>query len=509
MVARFVYLDGRRDGGSPLAQGPAARLADDLSKDQTGSMAIVEQPDTGSAGPVDHPSAAGALRAAYESGLTRPLEWRRRQLEAMRRLLVEREGDLLAALRADLGKPGIEGWMTELRHVTNEIGGILRHLERWTAPEKVAVRALLRPARARIFPEPLGVVLVIAPWNYPVHLLLLPMAYALAAGNAVVGKPSEVSSATSAALACLVPEYLDPDAVTIVEGGASVVTSLLEQKWDHIFYTGNATIGRVVMHAAARHLTPVTLELGGKSPVIVDKGANLDVAGKRIAWGKFVNAGQTCVAPDYVLVDRQVETPLLKSLAAAVRSFYGDDPRKSPDFPRIINERHWERLTGLIEGRHTARIVMGGTGDRAERYLAPTIMAGVDWDEPVMSEEIFGPVLPVIAVDGVDDAIAMVNAHDKPLALYVFAQDQAVIDRVVARTSSGGVGANVTLLHLAVPGLPFGGVGNSGMGAYHGKAGFDTFTHRKAFLGRPTTFDPPLTYPPYTRLKQQILRQAF
>ena len=249
-------------------------------------MTVAEQPDTSSTGPVDHSALAATLRAAYESGLTRPLEWRRHQLMAMRRLLVEREDDLLAALRADLGKPAIESWITELRHVTNEIRGILGNLERWTAPEKVHVRPLLRPARARIFAEPLGVVLVIAPWNYPVHLILLPMAYALAAGNAVVGKPSEVSSSTSAALARLVPEYLDRDAVTIVEGDASVVTSLLAQKWDHIFYTGNATIGRVVMQAATRHLTPVTLELGGKTPVIVDRGANLDVAGKRISLGQ-------------------------------------------------------------------------------------------------------------------------------------------------------------------------------------------------------------------------------
>ncbi len=472
-------------------------------------MTIVERPQATRPATSDHAALVGRLREAFAAGTTRPLQWRRMQLDAMRNLLVEREDELLEALAADLGKPSIEGWMTELRHVTNEIGDILRHLDKWAASEVVGVRALLRPARARIIPEPLGVALVIAPWNYPVHLLLLPMAYALAAGNAVAGKPSEVSAATSTALAKWVPQYLDRDAVAIVEGDADVVTSLLEQKWDHIFYTGNGLVGRIVMQAAARNLTPVTLELGGKSPVVVDRGANVEVAAKRIAWGKLINAGQTCVAPDYVLVDREIEPRFVDALVEAVKSFYGDDPKDSPDFPRIINARHWDRLMALIDGRKSARVVLGGTGDRAAKYLAPTILRGVSWDEPVMAEEIFGPILPVLAVDSIDDAIATINAHDKPLALYVFAEDQNVVDRVVAQTSSGGVGANVTLLHLAVPGLPFGGVGASGLGAYHGKSGFDTFSHRKAFLQRPTRFDPPVTYPPYSSIKRRILRKFF
>lgn len=470
-------------------------------------MTVIDRPAASHA-VEDHGALVARLRASFDSGATRPIAWRRRQLEAMRRMLEERESDFLAALAADLGKPGIEAWMTELRHVANEIGDILRHLDKWAAPERVGVRALLRPARARIVPEPLGVVLVIAPWNYPVHLLLLPMAYAIAAGNAVVGKPSEVSAATSHSLARWVPQYLDADAVAIVEGDAPVVTSLLGQRWDHIFYTGNGTVGRVVMEAAAKHLTPVTLELGGKSPVIVDRSANVGVAARRVAWGKLVNAGQTCVAPDYVLVDREVEDRFVDALVDAVKSFYGPDPRQSPDYPRIINERHWDRLMKLV-GDTGGRVVVGGTGERGERYVAPTIVRDVGWDEPMMREEIFGPILPVIGVDSVDDAMARVNGHDKPLALYVFAEDQSVVDRVVAGTSSGGVGANVTLMHLAVTDLPFGGVGGSGMGAYHGKSGFDTFTHHKAFLQRPTRFDPPVTYPPYSRLKKRLIRKAF
>ncbi len=449
------------------------------------------------------------LRESYATGLTRPIEWRRRQLEAMQRLLVEQEAPLLEALARDLGKPAIEGWLTELRHVSNEISDILRHLEKWSGSERVGVRPALFPARARIVAEPLGVVLVIAPWNYPVHLLLLPMAYAIAAGNTVVGKPSEISAATAAALARLVPEYLDRDAVAIVDGGVPEVTGLLAERWDHIFFTGNGRVGRIVMEAAAKHLTPVTLELGGKSPVIVDRGANLDVAARRVAWGKLVNAGQTCIAPDYVLVDGRVEHAFVEAVVGAIRDFYGEDPRSSPDYPRIINETHWDRLTGLLDRRKSAEVVLGGHGDRSERYLAPTVLRNVGWDEPVMGEEIFGPILPVITVSDSDEAIATINEREKPLALYVFAEEPAVIDRVVAQTSSGAVGANVTLLHAAVPGLPFGGVGASGMGAYHGKAGFDTFTHHKPVLNRPTRFDPSVAYPPYSGLKQRLLRKLF
>ncbi len=461
--------------------------------------------------PAADPAAAvvGRLRAAYDTGLTRPLAWRRGQLGALRRMLVEREDELLGALRADLGKAAMEGWLTEVRHVVNEIDHIGRHLAGWAKPERVPVRALLRPASASIVPEPLGVALVIAPWNYPLHLLLLPMAYAIAAGNAVVGKPSEVSAATAATVARLVPEYLDPAAVAIVEGDAPVVTALLEQRFDHIFYTGNGHVGRIVMAAAAEHLTPVTLELGGKSPVIVDRSADLEVAARRVAWGKFVNAGQTCVAPDYVLVDRAVEAQFVEALARRVTAMYGADPAGSADYPRIVNARHFDRLAGLVDGCAHATKVTGGGRDRATRYVAPTVLTGVTWDDPVMGEEIFGPVLPVLAVDGVDQAIDTVNAHDKPLALYVFAGNGAVVDRVVAETSSGGVGVNVTLLHLTVTDLPFGGVGASGMGAYHGRTGFDTFSHRKAVLRRGTRVDPALTYPPYSRIKQWLLRRAY
>jgi aldehyde dehydrogenase (NAD+) len=446
------------------------------------------------------------LRSTFESGLTRAESWRRSQLAQLRRLLVESESELLDALRADLGKSATEAYTTEVGFVLGEIAHAERHLASWMRPEKVSLPLKLRPGRASIVSEPLGVTLVIAPWNYPVHLLLAPMVAALAAGNCVVGKPSEVTPHVSAALARLVPRYLDSRAVAIVEGGVEETTALLDQRWDHVFYTGNGRVGRVVMAAAARHLTPVTLELGGKSPAIVDRSADVRVAARRIAWGKFVNAGQTCVAPDHVLVHRDVESRLLDELVRAVRDFYGDDPSSSADYGRVVDDRHWRRLRALLDAGGYSSVVCGGDGDEATRYLAPTILAGVDRDAAVMGEEIFGPILPVLAVDDVEDAIGVVRSGDKPLALYVFGDD-AVAERVLESTSSGGACVNATLLHLAVPDLPFGGVGESGSGAYHGRTGFDTFSHRKSVLQRRTRPDPSVMYPPYTRLKDRLLRR--
>jgi aldehyde dehydrogenase (NAD+) len=361
-----------------------------------------------------------------------------------------------------------------------------------------------RPGRGRVVREPLGVVLVIAPWNYPVHLALLPVIGAIAAGNCVVVKPSEVSAHTSATLARLVPEYLDPDCIAVVEGGVRETTALLERRFDHIFYTGNGNVGRVVMGAAAKHLTPVTLELGGKSPVIVADDADLDVAARRIAWGKFLNAGQTCVAPDYALVARSVKDELIDELARSVTEFYGTDPKGSPDYARIVNDRHFHRLDALLgDGAHA----VGGDTDPEQRYIAPTVLDHVAVDAPVMEDEIFGPLLPVLPVDDVDEAIGFVNERPHPLALYLFSRSNAVRDRVVASTTSGGVGVNATVLQTAVPPLPFGGVGASGTGAYHGRAGFETFSHRKAVLAKSTRVDPRLAYPPYSRRKERWLRR--
>jgi aldehyde dehydrogenase (NAD+) len=312
-------------------------------------------------------------------------------------------------------------------------------------------------------------------------------------------------------VAKLIPNHLDADAVAILEGGIEEATALLKERFDHIFYTGSTRVGHVVMEAAARHLTPVTLELGGKSPAIVDKDVNLDIAVRRLAYGKFINAGQTCVAPDYVLVHADVERPLLDRLSGMLEEFYGTDPKASPDYGRIVNDQHFERLKSLLEGGGYAETVTGGaaSADPAERYLPPTIIRGVSPEAPVMQEEIFGPILPVISVPSIDSAISFVNQRPKPLSLSVFTSKDHVADRVLARTSSGSACVNTCVVQLAVPGLPFGGVGESGMGAYHGRRGFETFSHRKAVMVKPTLPEPPLQYPPYTKLRQRLLRKIY
>jgi aldehyde dehydrogenase (NAD+) len=448
------------------------------------------------------------LRATFDRGRTRPVEWRKEQLRALRRLLVEGEAELLEALRLDLGKSATEAHLTEVGFTQGEVDHALRHLDRWMRPSPVPTPLVQQPGHARIHHDPLGVVLVIGPWNYPTQLVLAPLAAAIAAGNAVVLKPSEVAEQSSRAVARLVARHLDPDAIAVVEGGVPETTALLEERWDHILYTGNGTVGRVVMSAAAKHLTPVTLELGGKSPAIVDRSANLDVAARRIAMGKFTNAGQTCIAPDYVLVDRTVERPLAARLRDTVRDFYGPDPRVSPDYGRIVNDRHFRRLTGLLDADGAGDLLFGGDRDEPARYLAPTALTGTDPESPIMREEIFGPVLPILAVDDVGEAIRFVTDRPKPLALYVFTEDDAVAERVLTETTSGGACVNATVFHFAVPGLPFGGVGESGMGAYHGRAGFETFSHRKGVLAKSTKLDPSLAYPPYAGLKGRLLRKV-
>jgi aldehyde dehydrogenase (NAD+) len=450
---------------------------------------------------------ADRLRATYRTGRTRSEEWRRDQLRALGRLVEECEDDLLAALAADLGKPPFEAWLTDLRGTGREIEYIEKHLSAWMRPQSHKVPLLLRPNKASVVYEPLGVVLVIAPWNYPIHLMLTPLAAALAAGNTVVCKPSEVAPATSAAMARLLPQYLDPEAVVVVEGGVPETTALLEQRWDHILYTGNGTVGRIVAQAAAKHLTPVTLELGGKSPAIVDKDANLKLAAGRIAFAKWTNAGQTCVSVDHVYVHRDVEQELIDLLADEVRTRFGKNPRESVDYGRIVNAGHALRLSQLIDAGGF-EVVVGGDADEAERYVAPTLLRGVSPEAAVMQEEIFGPILPVLAVDDVDEAIARVNSGDKPLALYVFGEENA--DKVLAETSSGGACVNDAMVHIGVNALPFGGVGESGYGAYHGRWGFETFSHRKAVLRRPSWMaDSPVMRPPFSRWKQAVVRKLF
>ena len=357
-------------------------------------------------------------------------------------------------------------------------------------------------------PEPLGVACVIAPWNYPVQLLAVPMVAAIAAGNAVVAKPSELAPHSAAVLAELIEALGDP-AVAVINGGVAETTELLTHRFDHILYTGNSRVARIVMRAAAEHLTPVTLELGGKSPAIVSRHADVAVAARRIAWGKFVNAGQTCIAPDYVLVERPVHDELVAAIGAQIEAFYGADPKASADYARIVNAPHFHRLEKLLD---SGTVAHGGISDPDSRYLAPTVLTGVAADDPVMGEEIFGPILPVIAVDSLDEAVAFVaersRAGDKPLALYSFSSVDDENDAVVAGTTSGGVCVNGTLMHISNPHLPFGGVGESGTGAYHGRFGFDTFSHQRAVHTRSTRVDPDLLYPPYTDRKRSLVRKG-
>jgi aldehyde dehydrogenase (NAD+) len=438
---------------------------------------------------VNHPApeqpadVVARLRATFRSGRTKPVEWRTTQLRRLRELLTEKGTELAAALHADLGKSSTEAFRTEIDFTIREIDHTLDHLADWLRPEPAPVPAHLgADASARTQYDPLGVVLVIAPWNYPAQLLLAPVVGALAAGNAVVAKPSELAPATSAAVARLLPAYLDTDAVAVVEGGIPETTALLAERFDHIFYTGNGTVGRVVLRAAAEHLTPVTLELGGKSPAFVDRDTDLAVVADRLARGKFLNAGQTCVAPDYVLTDPGTAAALEPLLASAVEKLYGSDPADSGEYGRIINERHFDRLTGLLD---SGRTVVGGTSDRTTKYIAPTVLADVDPESPVMGEEIFGPILPIVTVPGLDEAIGFINDRDKPLALYVFTDSDTTRRRIADETSSGGLGYGLPLAHLTVSDLPFGGVGESGMGNYHGRYSIETFSHRKAILEKP------------------------
>ncbi|MEU1015433.1 aldehyde dehydrogenase family protein [Streptomyces sp. NPDC005898] len=425
------------------------------------------------------------LRATFATGRTRPLAWREEQLTRLRALFTENREAIADALYSDLRKPRPEANGAEIDLPVQEIDHTLAHLAQWLAPRHLDPKALAglpEGSTAGTQYEPLGTVLVIAPWNYPVQLSLVPVAGALAAGNAVILKPSELAPATSALMARLVPRYLDPEAVAVVEGGVPETTALLAQRFDHIFYTGNGTVGRIVMRAAAEHLTPVTLELGGKSPVFVDRDADVTTVARRLADAKFRNAGQTCVAPDYVLTDPATARALEVALAEAVEGMFGPDPQASEAYGRMVNERHFDRVSALLGSGTT---VFGGRTDRDDLYIAPTVLAAVRGDDPVMGEEIFGPVLPLVEVADLDEAIAFINDRDKPLALYGFTENETTRRRLAAETSSGGLGFGLPMAHLRVPELPFGGVGESGMGSYHGPHSIAAFSHRRARLDVP------------------------
>jgi aldehyde dehydrogenase (NAD+) len=443
-----------------------------------------------------HPPLA-TLRQHVTDGCTRPLAWRLEQLERLEQAMAERSDAVLAALAADLGKPDVEAFY-ELAAVQQELRLTRRCLRRWMAPCRVGLPLSLMPGRAELIHEPLGCVLIIGPWNYPFNLCLRPLVSALAAGNTAVIKPSEQAPATAALIAELIGEAFPPSTVQVVQGDGATAAALLEQPFDHIFFTGGERVGRLVMAAAARHLTPITLELGGKSPAVVLADADLSVTASRLVWGKCLNAGQTCVAPDYLLVQRSIREALIERLAARIDSCFGDNPLRSPDLGRIINASQFTRLQGLLDGaRQRGQLLHGGQCDPANRRIAPSLIAVNDPDDPLMQEELFGPLLPVLAVDNLEEAIQRINSRPKPLALYLFSQNRQHQDTLLQRTSSGGVCFNDVVLQVGLPDLPFGGVGASGMGAYHGKTGFETFSHRRSVLRRPFLLDVPFRYPPY------------
>ncbi|MBQ7887738.1 MAG: aldehyde dehydrogenase [Clostridia bacterium] len=448
-------------------------------------------------------STVSAQRAYFAKGETLNVSLRKAALRRLRDTILARESEINEALYKDLNKSASESYMCEVGMTLAELSYVLSHVDRWAKKHHVLSPLAQFHARSFTVSNPYGVVLIMSPWNYPFMLTMEPLIGALAAGNCCVVKPSAYAPATSAimreiAQACFPPEY-----VCVVEGGRKENQALLDQRFDYIFFTGGVTVGREVMRKAAEHLTPVSLELGGKSPCIVDSTAKLDLAAKRLAFGKLLNCGQTCVAPDYLLIDRKVKDEFLGHLKKHIVSMIGEDALQNDKYVRMVSRRHYDRVMGLID---PAKVVFGGRGDEATLHIQPTIMDGVAADDPVMLEEIFGPVLPVIAYDSIDEAIEFINGREHPLALYLFSEDKPTQERFLSAVPFGGGCINDTIIHLATSRMGFGGVGQSGMGSYHGKRSFDTFSHEKSIVNKSTWMDLPVRYMPYSKFKDALLR---
>ncbi|XP_049546840.1 aldehyde dehydrogenase family 3 member B1 isoform X4 [Anopheles darlingi] len=479
------------------------------SKDRTANNVVIDM--EGSPVPTNYINMSCSeivqqLRTTFNSGKTRDVDFRLKQLNALLRCYEENTAEMANVLAADLRKHKQEAHLLEIEFILNDLRNTLFNLREWVKPEKPEKSLVNLMDGVYIYKDPFGVVLVIGAWNYPLQLSLVPVAAAIAAGNCVVIKPSEVATASAKFIADKLPKYLDGDCYRVVTGGPKETSELLKEKFDYVFYTGSGRVGKIVHQACSEHLTPCTLELGGKSPCYLDSTANIAIATRRILWGKFINAGQTCIAPDYVLCSKQVQKQFLEEARKVLKEWYGTNPKDSPDLCRIINQNHFQRISGLLKG---ANVAIGGETDLQDRYISPTILVDVKSTDPVMQDEIFGPILPILNVDNAYDAIKFINSSDKPLCVYIFSEQKADISAMLGNTSSGGVCVNDTLMHCAVETLPFGGVGPSGMGSYHGKYSFDTFVHKKACLTK--DFNPigeklaASRYPPYSDSKLSFL----
>ncbi|KAL7735971.1 hypothetical protein ACLKA6_002401 [Drosophila palustris] len=445
-------------------------------------------------------------RLAFASGKTRNVSFRRKQLENLLRCYEEHENEIISALEADLRRPKQESLIVETEFMKNDIKHILYHLSDWVKAEKPSKSFVNMLDDVQVFNDPFGVVLVIGAWNYPLQLLLVPVAAAIAAGNCVVLKPSEIAGNCAKFIAETLPKYLDNDCYPIICGGPSETAELLNQRFDYIFYTGSTRVGKIIHAAANKYLTPTTLELGGKSPCYIDKSVELRTAVKRILWGKLINCGQTCIAPDYILCSKEMQEKFIVEAKDVLKEWYGENVQSSPDLSRIINQNNFQRLLGLMK---SGRIAVGGKYDASERYIEPTILVDVKPNDPIMEEEIFGPILPIYTVENAYDAIEFINAREKPLVIYVFSNSNKLINEFKKNTTSGGFCSNETIMHVGVDTIPFGGVGMSGMGCYHGKYGFDTFTHKKSCLGKNLALIgekmASARYPPYSDRKASLL----
>lgn len=435
-------------------------------------------------------------RKYFYTGKTKDISYRLMQLKKLKDVIVKNENEILYALERDLSKSTFEAFTTEIGIVIKEINYVMRNLIRWTRPRLVKSSMINMISTGKIYSDPYGVTLIIAPWNYPFQLAIAPLIGAIAAGNCAIIKPSEDAPNTSKILEVIIKETFHPSYISVILGGIETSQAILKEKFDYIFFTGSTKIGKVVMEAAAKNLTPVTLELGGKSPCIVDETANIDLAARRIVWGKFINAGQTCVAPDYLLVHSKVKSALLYKINEYIKKYYGTNPITSVDYTKIINKKHYKRLLNLMEDE-TIRI--GGKFSEDLNKIEPTVLDQITWNSPIMKEEIFGPILPILEYENLREVITKIKRQPKPLALYLFTQNKQNIRMIIHNLSFGGGCINDTIMHLASNRMPFGGVGESGMGSYHGKTSFDTFSHKKSILFKSNMLDIPLRYPPYKR----------